>query len=461
MRSQKIQHSWLERNEMFRKITWIAGFFALLLVLAACSSDSTDTTEAPDGGTETTVAGDAGDSAGGSGELVIESWRNDDLTIWQDVIIPAFNAEFPDITVTFAPTAPAEYNASLQAKLEGGTAGDLITCRPFDASLELYDAGFLADITDLSGMENFSSVAQSAWITDDGTQKFCVPMASVIHGFIYNADAFAEVGVEVPTTEDEFFAVLDAIKADGTYDALGIGTVDQWESATMGFQNIGPNYWNGEEGRLGLIDGTEKFTDQQYVDTFATLAKWGDYMPDGFEAIGYPDSQALFTLGGAAIYPAGSWEIGLFNEQAEFEMGAFLPPVKAAGDTCYISDHTDIALGMNAATGNSEAAQTFLTWVASADFASLYANSLPGFFSLSNHDVTMEDPLAQEFVSWRGECESTIRNSYQILSRGEPNLENELWAVSASVINGSVSPEDGAATLQEGLEQWYEPQQGG
>ncbi|MEN8238331.1 MAG: ABC transporter substrate-binding protein [Actinomycetota bacterium] len=446
---------------MFRKITWIAGFFALLLVLAACSSDSTDTTEAPDGGTETTVAGDAGDSAGGSGELVIESWRNDDLTIWQDVIIPAFNAEFPDITVTFAPTAPAEYNASLQAKLEGGTAGDLITCRPFDASLELYDAGFLADITDLSGMENFSSVAQSAWITDDGTQKFCVPMASVIHGFIYNADAFAEVGVEVPTTEDEFFAVLDAIKADGTYDALGIGTVDQWESATMGFQNIGPNYWNGEEGRLGLIDGTEKFTDQQYVDTFATLAKWGDYMPDGFEAIGYPDSQALFTLGGAAIYPAGSWEIGLFNEQAEFEMGAFLPPVKAAGDTCYISDHTDIALGMNAATGNSEAAQTFLTWVASADFASLYANSLPGFFSLSNHDVTMEDPLAQEFVSWRGECESTIRNSYQILSRGEPNLENELWAVSASVINGSVSPEDGAATLQEGLEQWYEPQQGG
>ncbi|MEM7320560.1 MAG: sugar ABC transporter substrate-binding protein, partial [Pseudomonadota bacterium] len=25
-------------------------------------------------------------------ELVIESWRNDDLTIWQDKIIPAFEA---------------------------------------------------------------------------------------------------------------------------------------------------------------------------------------------------------------------------------------------------------------------------------------------------------------------------------------------------------------------------------
>ena len=310
-------------------------------------------------------------------------------------------------------------------------------------------------------MENFSSVAQSAWITDDGTQKFCVPMASVIHGFIYNADAFAEVGVEVPTTEDEFFAVLDAFKADGTYDPLAMGSIDQWESATMGFQNIGPNYWKGEEGRLGLIDGTEKFTDQQYIDTFASLAKWADYLPAGYEAVAYPDSQALFTLGAAAIYPAGSWEIGLFNDQAEFEMGAFIPPPKAAGDTCYISDHTDIGLGVNTASANAEAAETFLTWVASADFASLYANSLPGFFSLSNHTVAMEDPLAQEFVSWRGDCESTIRNSYQILSRGEPNLENELWATSASVLNGTVTPEDAVEVLQTGLEQWYEPQQSG
>ncbi|MEA2023110.1 MAG: ABC transporter substrate-binding protein [Actinomycetota bacterium] len=451
---------------MKRSFIWMVALVALLLVAAACSSDSSDTTAAGGGETETTAAGGgetdttAAPDTGETVELVIESWRNDDLSIWQDKLIPAFEADNPGIKVTFAPTAPAEYNAVLQGRLEGGTAGDLITCRPFDASLDLYDAGHLADITDLSGMENFSSVAQSAWITDDGTQKFCVPMASVIHGFIYNADAFTEVGVEVPTTEDEFFAALDTIKADGTYDALAMGTADQWEAATMGFQNIGPNYWMGETGRTGLIEGTEKLTDQQYVDTLTTLAKWSDYMPDGFEAIAYPDSQALFTLGGAAIYPAGSWEIGLFNEQAEFAMGAFMPPVKADGDTCYISDHTDIALGMNPASANSEAAKTFLTWVASADFASMYANSLPGFFSLSNHSVTMEDPLAQEFLSWRDECESTIRNSYQILSRGEPNLENEIWAVSATVINGTATPEDGAAILQEGLEQWYEPQQG-
>ncbi len=390
--------------------------------------------------------------------LTIESWRNDDLTIWQDTLIPAFEAKHPGIKVTFSPTAPAEYNAALNSKLESASAGDLITCRPFDASLALFDAGHLAPLTDLEGINNFSPVAKSAWITDDGSTPFCVPMASVIHGFIYNKDAFDELGISVPQTEDEFFAALDKIKADGTYIPMAMGTNDQWEAATMGYQNIGPNYWKGEEGRNALISGDQKLTDEAWVAPYQTLARWKDYLGDGFEAQTYPDSQNIFTLGRAAIYPAGSWEISGFNAQADFEMGAFIPPVKAAGDTCYISDHTDIAIGLNAASPNAEAGRAFLNWVASAEFASLYANALPGFFPLSSEPVELEDPLAQEFISWRGKCESTIRSTYQILSRGTPNLENETWNASANVVRGSETPEAASARLQEGLASWYKPQ---
>ena len=54
--------------------------------------------------------------------LTIESWRNDDLSIWQEQIIPAFEAANPCIKVVFAPTAPAEYNAALNSKLAAGSA---------------------------------------------------------------------------------------------------------------------------------------------------------------------------------------------------------------------------------------------------------------------------------------------------------------------------------------------------
>jgi raffinose/stachyose/melibiose transport system substrate-binding protein len=390
--------------------------------------------------------------------LTIESWRNDDLTIWQDQIIPAFEAAHPGIKVQFTPSAPTEYNAALNSKLDAGSAGDLITCRPFDASLSLYQGGKLADLSGLAAMANFSDVAKSAWQTDDGAATFCVPMASVIHGFIYNKDAFDALGLAPPATMEEFYAALDKIKEDGTYVPMAMGTIDQWEAATMGYQNIGPNYWKGEEGRLALIKGEQKLTDEPWVAPFRELAKWKDYLGDGYEAQTYPDSQNLFTLGRAAIYPAGSWEISGFNAQAGFTMGAFPPPVAAAGDTCYISDHTDIAIGMNAATKHPEEAKAFLEWVGSSEFAALYANALPGFFSLNSAPVEMADPLAQEFVSWRGKCSSTIRSTYQILSRGTPNLENETWNASANVIRGSETPEDAAKRLQEGLASWYEPQ---
>ena len=243
--------------------------------------------------------------------------------------------------------------------------------------------GHLADLCpDLDAMASFSDVAKSAWQTDDGSATFCVPMASVIHGFIYNKDAFAELGIEEPATEADFFAALDKINEDGTYIPMAMGTNDQWEAATMGYNNIGPNYWKGEEGRLALIAGEQKLTDEPWVAPYRQLAKWSDYLGGGYEAQTYPDSQNIFTLGRAAIYPAGSWEISGFNEQADFEMGAFKPPVQNAGDECYISDHTDIAIGLNAASPNADAAKTFLNWVGSEEFASLYANALPGFFSL-------------------------------------------------------------------------------
>jgi raffinose/stachyose/melibiose transport system substrate-binding protein len=101
----------------------------------------------------------------------------------------------------------------------------------------------------------------------------------------------------------------------------------------------------------------------------------------------------------------------------------------------------------------------FLKWVGSQQFAEIYGNSLPGFFPLTNEKVTIKDPLANEFLSWRQSCKPTMRYTYQILSRGTPNLENALWAASANVINGTQTPKEAAAALQKDLASWYKPQQ--
>ena len=392
-----------------------------------------------------------------AGNLTIESWRVDDKGLWEEVLLPAFAKAHPGISVKFSPTAPPEYNSALNARLTAGTAGDLITCRPFDVSLDLFKKGQLDALNGTPGLKNFPESAQVAWQTDDGKSSYCVPMASVIHGFFYNKKVFAELGLKVPETEADFFGVMDKIKSAGKVAPLALGTADQWETNQIVFTSIGANHWKGEEGRKALISAKAKFTDPAFVSTFETMAKWAPYLPKGYQAQTYGDSQNLFGSGRAAIYPAGSWDISYFEQNSKVDFGAFKPPVQKAGDPCYISDHTDIAMGINSKSPNKADARVFLDWLASREFADLYTNKVTGFFSLSKHQIDVKNPVAKEMISWRKQCKSTIRLNAQIMSRGTPSMENELWNVGSQVINLKMAPKDAAAQIQTGFAKWYQP----
>ncbi|MFM5761176.1 ABC transporter substrate-binding protein [Aeromonas hydrophila] len=391
-------------------------------------------------------------------ELVIESWRIDDKALWEKKIIPAFEASHPGIQVKFNGVQNVDYMPTLWTSLKEGKAGDLITCRPFDDSLALFKAGHLAELTEMSGMENFPSFAQSPWQTDSGAQTFCVPMASVIHGFFYNKKIFSELGLSVPQTRDAFFAALDKVKADGRYVPLAMSGSESWVSSELGFQNIGPNYWKGEDGRLALIGGQERFDNPPYVKVFEELARWRPYLGEGGESRDYAATNELFTSGKAAFYVAGSWEIAPFTGKVDF--GVMRPPVAKQGDGCFFTDHTDIGMGMNPASKNKEAAMAFLQWLTTPQFAELYTNSLPGFFSLSNHFFEVTNPAAKEMMEWRDQCDSTIRVATQILSRGTPKLGDELAEVSQAVLLGKMEPKAAADRLEQGLKGWYPPHQG-
>lgn len=394
-----------------------------------------------------------------AGTLTIESWRVDDKTLWETVLIPAFQKKYPGIEIKFSPTAPTEYDSTLNARLSGGTAGDLLACRPFDVSLALYKRGQLEKLDGKAGMDNFPASAKVAWQTDDGKDTFCMPIASVMHGFLYNKKIFRELKLQPPATEEEFFKVLETVKKSGKYAPLALGTADQWEANQVVFTSIGANYWKGEEGRKALIAGKAKFTDPQFVAAWEYEARLGSYLSKGASAQTYGDSQNQFALGKAAIYPSGSWDIAYFKQDPELELGAFNPPVRKAGDKCYISDHTDIGMSVNKKSKNKEDAYKFLAWLGSQEFADIYTNKVTGFFSLSNHLISIKDPLAKQMNGWRASCASTIRLNAQILNRGEPSMENELWNVNAQVLNGKLAPKDAARQIQSGFAKWYKPQQ--
>ena len=389
--------------------------------------------------------------------LKLGSWRTEDLAVWQDKILPVFEAKNPDIKVEFAPINTNEYNAAIQSQMEGGAGPDLITCRPFDVNREWIKRGYYAPLTDLDGMKNFDETSRAAWTDDKGT-SFCMPVAAVLAGFFYNIDIFKELGIEPPKTRAEFIAVLQKIKDSGKYAPLAYGSAESWQLAYNGLYSVGPTYWKGEEGRLGLIDGKKKLTDPEFVEAFKAFDAWKPFLPNGYQSLNYADMTQLFTIGKAAILPDGSWDI---NQAAStgLNVGVFGPPAATDGGQRYLQEMPDMAIGINAKSKNMKAAETFMNWLAGPEFQELYVNEAPGFFAMSNQKVTYKNALAQKWADLKTGAKLTPRLALDRLSAGNPPLDDETWRVLQTMMNGSdVTPEKATAELQKGLESWYGPQ---
>lgn len=390
--------------------------------------------------------------------LTLETWRVDDEARWVNQILPAFTSSHPAIQVRTQPSLPVEYDAVLWKKFANGTAGDLITCRPFDQSLDLYYKGHLQDITAMPELRRFRSHSKIAWTTYYADRVFCMPVAAVMTGFFYNTQIFKELNLSPPQTEEALFDVLQKIKQSGKYQPLAFGTKEAWQSAQVLFAGIGPNHWKGEKGRLSMLTGRAKFTDTAYVGTWRTLARLADYLPNNHRDMGEKEIRDLFLSGQAAIYPAGSWEIPFLSEHRNAKhFDVFAPPPNQINHNCYVLSHFDMGIGINSRSTHTQETNAFLAWLSTPEFSQALVNGLHGFFPLSNYPVTINNPLSREMASWRQQCDTTIRINSQFLNQAWPGLEQALWDVSVRVMRKEISPEDAAKHIANGVEKWFKP----
>jgi raffinose/stachyose/melibiose transport system substrate-binding protein len=392
--------------------------------------------------------------------LTMGSWRVDDVEQMQ-VILDAFHEVYPNITITFDPTNPPDYNATLRTQLEGGTAPDLFYLRSYATSRQLFEEGFLEPVGDIPGvMDNFTDAARAPWATDDG-DPYGVPFIAVSHGIYYNMDLLAELELEVPTTWEELLAAAAAIQEAG-YEPFANASGDEWTIAEIVFMNLAPNFIGGLEGRLEYLNGERCFNDEHAVAAFQAVADLAPYLPEGQEALTYYDSQQLFLLEEAAMWMGGSWDIPFFEgEEPEFEWSVFAVPAPEGQEMEYVTFHMDAGMGLNAAAPeeNKEAARLFMEWMTTPEFAQLLGDTLPGFFPISSEPVTLENEHANAFLALNEGRGLDVRWAWEGLLDGAPDGYTLMQNGALGVISGELTAEDAANALQEGLAEWFEPAQ--
>jgi raffinose/stachyose/melibiose transport system substrate-binding protein len=382
-------------------------------------------------------------------ELTFSSWRIDDVDE-MNRINALYTAANPNITIRFNSYEPTTYDEVTKADLDAGTGADVLFMFSYDRGRAFYDGGYLYDLTKvIPNLTSYDQVPVKAWSTESGV-TYALPSVGVTHGIYYNKSIFAKYNIQEPATWDEFIAACDKLLAGGEKvisQAVGDNT---WILNRVMFCGLGANFYGGETARQGLMSGTKKLTDANFIDAFKAMYSLKKYFPAGFETLGYEDSKVLFASGKAAMFIGGSWEISVLEGlgASSSTIGWFAPPVKKAGDQLQYCFQVDAGISLNKKSKNLDAALEYIKWLAGSEYARSVMTELPGFFSYTPGTSTLTNPLAQKMYNVAATANLTVRLMDEKLNSKSPGGDALMNEALQGMFLGTYTPESAAAYVQ-------------
>ncbi|MEU4602766.1 sugar ABC transporter substrate-binding protein [Kribbella sp. NPDC023972] len=324
-----------------RLLKLAAAGLAGVLALTACGQGSaTKEAAAPDGKTVVRYM-----------NFSANDGHEKDLT----AIVNAFQAANPDITVQVETVPYANYFTKLQTAVAGGTAADAFELN-YENFVTYAKNGSLAELEDVDSSVYKKSLYDA--FTADGKQ-YGVPESFSNVVLFYNKKLFKQAGVAEPTAEwtwqDE-----QAAAAKLTNKGAKVWGDYQPVSYNEFYKVLAQN-----GGEFLNADRTEAtFNSPQGVEAAKFLVgKVGKTMPTEADGAGTPDFDSkLFKSGKLAMWHTGIWMFSAL-EDVPFEWDVVVEP----GNTKKASAMFVNGLVVNAASKNAEAAQKWITFLASSD----------------------------------------------------------------------------------------------
>lgn len=249
-------------------------------------------------------------------------------------LIDAFEAAHPNIKIERDVQDIDTMRPVIQTSLASGTGPDVFyfDTGPGFAGV-LADAGLLLPLDEAYMTQGWDHIYP--WTkerTSFNGSVYGIGNEIEFLGAYYNRDLFAELGLEVPTTYEEFIAVSDALAAAGRIP-IAFGDADGWPAFHM--FSIFTNNLAGKEKMDELLFGDLSWEDEDVVEaiqTFFVDLKDADYLAPSVTAVNYDDSINLFNSGLSGMMITGTWLIGNITDNAPFEAGWFFVPNPKGGD---------------------------------------------------------------------------------------------------------------------------------
>ena len=143
----------------------------------------------------------------------------------------------------------------------------------------------------------------------------------------YNKDLFAQYGVEVPTTYDEFVAAMDTFVAAGLIPVATGAT--EYPAQQVFYELVLSKADEALINAYELYQGDVDFHDEAFTFGAEEMANWVEkgYIDKNSTSLGAEDMGLAFESGEYPMMISGSWWYGrLMTEITNFDWGIFLFP---------------------------------------------------------------------------------------------------------------------------------------
>jgi raffinose/stachyose/melibiose transport system substrate-binding protein len=260
----------------------------------------------------------------------------------------------------------------------------------------LAEAGLLHDLTDAYeqyGWEVYDFAVER--VTTDG-RIYGIPGEMETIGVFYNAEIFAELGLDEPQNLEELRAVADAVTEAG-WLAFAVSDKAGWEGGHLLSMSLSSLV--GSEGMEALFAGEASWDSPEVVTAIEVWRSFYDagYVPDSPTAVDYDTATAMFFAGEAAMLPTGSWLVNDIETNTDFEVG-YMPFPGPDGPGIFAG-----GLGsgpfVSASTPHKQAALEFLDFLASPEHSKWTVENLGTIPALPFDTASLDvSPLMRQVV---------------------------------------------------------------
>lgn len=380
-----------------------------------------------------------------------------ELTFWTlngrteavDAAVAKFNEANPDIVVT-----PSYYDTDgIKDACKVAASSDTLPSMWFNwgGSLGQFyvDNGKTYDLTafaEANGWADFYSAGATGLCTLGG-QLAGLPTSYNVLGVYYNKQIFADLGLEVPTTFEEFEALLPTIKEAGIFP-METGGLYGWH--TMRWLELIIEHYAGQELHDELQAFTTSWDCEAVTQAFTKYKEWCDagYFPDGFLTADPNNTIMNMGMGISAMCLEGQWYDGniLQNELDIANYGTFAFP---SVDSNRMSAFAEmVQFNKNLTEEELAAAVKFVEFYHSDEIVDEYAMYYNLPLPINGKTAPAEQANVMEMINT-----SNANGTFTITDQAMPTeVADVLFSCQDAVALGEMAPEEAGPAIQAAIE---------